>query len=880
MKPYQRILSVLAGLLVILTTAGSMAVSGAYYYVAVDLPAVDTLKSVQLQVPMRIYSRDGRLIGEFGEYRRIPLQLEQIPPIVIEAFLAAEDDRFYDHPGVDYQGLARALLTLAVTGEKRQGGSTITMQVARNYLLSRKKTYQRKIREIFLALRIERELSKPEILTLYLNKIFLGQRAYGVGAAAEVYYGKTVVDLTLAEIATIAGLPRSPSRENPVTSPERARARRAYVLRRMQELGFVEPDAAAEALEAPVATTVHGPKVEIQAPYLAEVIRREMLSRFSEEEVYTAGFSVTTTLDSRLQTAANRAIQQGLLDYDRRHGYRGPAARVDWIGTVASPGEPEAADATAADTVATAATLQTSPWDEVIRDYPQVGGLVPALVDQIDEQEAFLFLQGIGRQRLTWEGMSWARPYIDDDTTGAEPETAAEILTIGDIVYLQWSADDAWRLAQIPEVQGAIVATDPQDGALVAMTGGFDFRASKYNRAVQARRQPGSAFKPFIYSSALENGFTAATIVNDAPLVRRDPVLEDVWAPKNSSGRFYGERRLRDALVYSMNLATVRVMDAMIGRAGIREIVRYIAQFGFPNEALPRDLSLALGSAGVTPVQMAVAYAAFANGGYAVTPYVIQRIEGPNGKAIFEADPKVICEACLEHLIPESAAESPQLIFAGNVDPAALGLTEAEILGDIDPETGETIAAESLEYDFEAYFADRTITKQNAYLITDMMRDVIRRGTGRRANQLERRDLAGKTGTTNDRRDAWFAGFNGDLVAAAWVGFDQERPLGLREEGARTALPVWMYFMDEALNTVNADENRLPEPQGIVTVRINSKNGEPTTTDDPQAMFEKFRSDFLPESAGFESGRNMRLASPDRAAESDADAEDQEDPLF
>ena len=726
-------------------------------------------------------------------------------------------------------------MSLALTGEKRQGGSTITMQVARNYLLTREKTYERKVREIFLALRIERELEKQEILTLYLNKIFLGQRAYGVGAAAEVYYGKTVDALTLAEIATIAGLPQAPSLDNPVTSPDRAEARRTYVLRRMLELGTIDDEARQGALKEPIATALHGPTVEVEAPYVAEVIRQQMLRRFREEDIYTAGFSVTTTLDSRLQAAANEAIREGLLDYDRRHGYRGPAGHVDWPGDSSSASDVE---------TSTEPAGELPGWDEPIRDYPRVGGLVPALVREVGEQDATLYVQGSGLELLTWEGISWARLYVNDDQVGPEPETAGDILAAGDIVYLGWLDEGGRRLAQIPDVQGALVAADPQDGAIIALTGGFDFRASKYNRAVQARRQPGSAFKPFIYSAALESGFTLATIVNDAPLVRRDPVLEDVWAPKNSSGRFYGERRLRDALVFSMNLATVRVMDELIGRVGIRAIVRHIAQFGFPSTALPHDLSLALGSAGVTPVQMATGYASFANGGYSVKPYFIQRIHGSNGKTIYEADPRTVCGPCMEQLVPESDDTEPEIQLATEFarPPELIDVIEAS--SDEETDAEETAFADN--YDFAAFFAERIITDQNAYLVTDMMRDVIRRGTGRRARILERADLAGKTGTTNDRRDAWFAGFNGDVVTAAWVGFDQERPLGAREEGASTALPMWIRFMDEALNTVKVPENRMAQPPEIITVRIDPTTGERAGATDPGAIFEIFRPEDVP----------------------------------
>ena len=487
MKTFLRISYAAASLGLILGLAGTLAVLGAYYYVRPSLPDVETLREVKLEVPLRVYSRDGRLLRQFGERRRTPVSYEEIPEQVIQAFLAAEDDRFFEHPGVDYQGLLRASVKLMLTGERRQGGSTITMQVARNFYLDREKLYSRKLREIFLALRIERELNKQEILTLYLNKIFLGHRAYGVGAAAEVYFAKPLEELNLSEIATIAGIPQAPSVANPVSNLERAKMRRAYVLRRMRELDYIDADAHQEALRMPLESEEHGPTVDIQADYLAEMVRSEMIGRYGPE-VYTAGYKVTTTLDSRLQTAATAGLRRALFDYDTRHGYRGPVAALPWPMEIEG-GVEEA-------------------WSAVLDDYPEFGGLHLGLTIKVEDQAATVYTRDAGLVALDWEGLAWAKSYIDENTQGEAPEEALDVVQPGHIVYLAPRDETGWRLAQIPEVQGALVALDPWDGAVIAMEGGFDYSASKYNRAVQAKRQPGSSFKPFVYSAALESGLT------------------------------------------------------------------------------------------------------------------------------------------------------------------------------------------------------------------------------------------------------------------------------------------------------------------------------------------------------------------------------------
>ncbi len=757
----------------------ALAAAGAYLYVMPSLPDVESLREVRLQVPMRVYSRDGLLMAEFGEQRRVPLAIGEIPAPLQRAFLAAEDERFYEHPGVDWQGLTRAAIAVVSTGEPAQGGGTITMQVARNFFLGREKTISRKVREIFLALRIEHLLSKDEILELYLNKIFLGQRAYGVGAAAEVYFGKTVGELSLAEMALIAGLPRAPSLDNPVSNPQRARQRRAYVLRRLQETGDIDAATMQTAALEPIVSRVHGTQVRLRAPWVAEMARQELLDRFGPE-AYTAGFSVVTTIDSRLQPLSQESVRDALERYDRRHGYRGPLATLSAV-----PAEPEAA--------------------EILLDgYPEPAGLRAAIVLAVDDEGADVVVRGSGPARLPFETMLWARSYIDEDRRGPAPKNAAEVVAPGHVVLLAWR-DGQWALSQAPAVQGALLALDPRDGAIVALSGGFDFELSKFNRVMQARRQPGSAFKPFVYSAALERGLTAASVMIDAPVVYDDPGLEDTWRPRNYTGRFYGPMRLREALAQSRNLVSIRVLE----RIGVPFTIDYLRNFGFPTAALPRNLTLALGSGGITPAELTTGYATFINGGFRVTPYFIDRIYGPDQALLHRSTPAWSCPEC------------------------EYGLVRA-------PLDGATPPPDSGEPDYvQAEQPPRAIEARNAWIISSMLEDVIRRGTGTRARELGRSDLAGKTGTTNDGRDTWFAGYNGDLVATAWVGFDQERSLGRGETGASTALPMWMSFMGPALKGLPA--SRAAEPPGLVTVRVSPETGRLARAGEPGAIFETFR---------------------------------------
>jgi penicillin-binding protein 1A len=805
--------------LLMLLAAISYAALCAYVYLAPSLPDVAALRDVRLQVPLRVYSRDGRLIAQIGEYRRKPVSYEDVPQQLVQAVLATEDDRFFEHSGVDYMSLVRATANYLVYGQHSQagGGGTITMQLARNIFFTPEFTYQRKLSEIFLALRIESSFKKQEILTLYLNKIFLGQRAYGVSAAAEVYFGKSLDELTLAETATIAGLPQAPSRDNPIANPERAKLRRAYVLRRMKETDQIEESEYVAALEAPMTARLHGPATEVEAPYVAEMARAEAFDRYGED-IYTAGYKVITTIDSRLQHAANGALRLGLMEYDRRRGYRGPLGQVEIVS----------------------ATERST----LLGQYPAINLLEPALVIEVGERSARVALADDTELPMEWIGLSWARR-ASDRGLGPEPKNASEVVSTGDIVYVVRTGTTA-QLAQLPLGQSALVALDPQDGAIVALNGGFDYFVSKYNRAIQARRQPGSAFKPFIYSAALENGFTPASVVLDAPVVFDDAANEDTWRPENYSGQFYGPTRLREALTKSRNLVSVRLMRAM----GIPYTVDYLStHFGFPPDSLPRDLTLALGSLQLAPTDLAAGFATFANGGFRIKPYIVERIVDATDKVVYESQPAVVCYECERDV--GGRADSLSLLPSSNSAAFLQAADTARAARSMLPP--ERLAA-------------RGISAQNAWLLSDMMHDVVQRGTAQRAKSLNRNDLAGKTGTTNDQFDAWFCGFNAKLVAAAWVGLDEAATLGPGEEGGRTALPSWIYFMREALRGM--PQTNLPAPAGLGTVKISPDTGKLASADDPNAIFETFMEGHLPES-------------PD-PFDRDADREKskKEDPLF
>jgi penicillin-binding protein 1A len=782
--------------LIVLVPLGGLAAVAIYFYLAPTLPSTDVLKDVRMQVPLRVHARNGELIGEYGEMKRTPLAYKDIPELMIKAVLAAEDDRFFEHPGVDYQGLLRAAVHLLRTGEKGQGGSTITMQVARNFFLTPEKTYIRKLTEILLALKIDRELSKEEILELYLNKIFLGQRAYGVAVAAQTYYGKDIHQLNLAQYAMLAGLPKAPSTVNPVSNPAGAQNRRNYVLGRMLTLGFITEDEYNNARATAVTASLHVLTPDAEAPYVAEMARAWMVEHYNAD-TYTAGYKVYTTIDIRLQSAANRALRNALQAYDLRHGYRGAEAHVELAG-----------DTTFDD------------WDRALGAYGTIGGLLPALVIALEEQAAVVYQPAIGMVLIDWPGLAWARTYIDENTLGPAPATAADILKVGDVVRVELRSDCNWHLTQVPNAGAALVALRPRDGALQALAGGFDFFHSKFNRAIQAERQPGSSFKPFIYAAALDKGFTPATVVNDAPVVFEDAELESSWRPENYSGRFYGPTRLRVALTNSRNLVSIRVLRSI----GVGYTIGYLERFGFLRDKLPRDLSLSLGSGSLTPLELTRGYTVFANGGFLVEPYFIQRVEDANGLVIYEADPLQACAECeLPAAEENTAADAPP--------PAAPQVSV----------TPQVAVAPQVDAAPQVNAAPRVLDARTIYLSTSMMQDVIRHGTGRQALALGRSDLAGKTGTTNEQRDAWFTGYNHALATTTWLGFDSPRPLGNSETGARAALPMWIEFMAEALQGV--PQLPLQQPPGVVTARIDPETGEFTSGSNPNAIFEVFRSE-------------------------------------
>ena len=808
----------LGGIGAIGTTAG---VIGAYYYVQPMLPAAETIRDIPLQVPMRIFSRDGYLISEIGSRRRIPVTFDEIPLHVVQAFVAAEDRRFFEHPGIDYRGILRAFVRLAATGNASGGGgSTITQQLARDYFLNLDQTLARKITEAFLAYKIEKEFSKEQIMALFLNKMFFGQRAYGVAAAAQVFFNKSLADINAAEAATLAGVLPAPSLYNPVSGPESAKVRRGYVLRRMLALGFLDQGAFDDSMAFPLESKLHGAAIQLNAPFVAEMVRSEMLKRYGED-IYTGGYQVVTALDSRLQKAANYSLRNGLLEFTRRRGYRGPYAHVELPDDVMQSPKSE---------------WPTEIFEALKRYAP--GGLSLALVTGLSERNEANILFGDGSEAtLPWSGISWAKPFIDRETTGPAPEAVGDVLNSGDIIYVMPTTSDSWALAQVPEAQSAVVSIDPYDGAVTALSGGFDYTTSKFNRARQAYRQPGSAFKPFIYSAALEHGNTAATVVLDAPVVISSSELEAVWRPINYSGRFYGPTRMREALVRSMNLVSVRLL---LFETGIGNAVKHLEKFGFSDATLIRNGSLALGGGQASPLDMAQGYAILANGGHRVTPYVIDSIFGPAGETLYRAEPAIVCDECVREE-PAAFMTLNEPANDSGADPEALLEQMADVVLTYRPDA--TAAPELFE---GINLAPQAISPQNAFLIQDMMRDVVRRGTGIRARrELGRSDLSGKTGTSNDRRDAWFGGFNADIAAVAWVGYDDDLPLGPREEGSRTALPIWIEFARIALE--GAPEHQMPMPEGIVSVRIDRNTGCPARVGQANVMFEVFREDQVPD---------------------------------
>ncbi len=791
--------------------------SGFYLYLRPGLPPVHQLLDIKLQTPLRVYSKDNRLIAEFGEKRRAPITIEQIPTIQLQAFMAAEDSRFYEHFGVDIKGLARAAIELVSTGEIQSGGSTITMQVAKNYFLSRDRTFIRKFNEILLALQIERELDKNRILELYLNKIYLGNRAYGIAAAAQVYYNKPVSELSLAQMAMLAGLPKAPSAFNPLANPDRAMIRRNWILGRMRDLGYITPDAHELAVSAPITASYNSTETEVDADYVAEMARSEMVRRFGED-AYTDGYTVTLTVDGKKQQVATEALRDGLEAYDRRHGFRGPIGQIDQE------------------------TLAESEPSDLILNYPRVESLLPAIVTEVDDESGKVAVHArrIGPATMTFETMTWARRYKTENLTGPEPEKPSDVVAPGDVIYVRAQnpdpastepeangnespneqseqlAEASVALAQIPRVEGALISLKAKTGAIEALSGGYSFGQSKYNRAIQARRQPGSTFKPFLYLSALESGMTPATIYNDAPIVFDDSELETAWRPQNSSGQFYGPTRLREALYRSRNLVSIRLLRDL----GIQNTLDYLAQLEIPVENMPDDLSLSLGSGQLTPMELARGMAVIANGGYDVEPYLIETITDFSGETIYQAPETVLCDKDCD----DDTAQEPSGEQEGS------------------PNTVANVS-ETSEDSPEVRVMPRLADERSVFILHSMMQDVIRRGTGRRALALGRDDIAGKTGTTNEQKDTWFAGFNHEVATTTWVGFDQPAPLGRREFGASTALPIWLDYMKVALE--EAPSSFMPRPNGIVNIRINPETGQRARPGE-DGIFEVFREEDAP----------------------------------
>ncbi|MFV1982640.1 MAG: penicillin-binding protein 1A [Thiohalomonadales bacterium] len=877
-----------------LTILGVITLFILYLVITPRLPSVATLKDVRLQVPLRVYTRQGDLIAEFGEVKRQPLQYNEFPSIFIQSILAAEDDRFFIHPGVDYKGILRAAFKVLTTGERSQGGSTITMQVARNFFLSREKTYTRKLNEIFLALKIEKELTKKEILELYLNKIYLGKRAYGFSAAAQVYYGMTLDELSLAQIAMLAGLPKAPSRYNPIANPVRATQRRDHILRRMFfDLDFIIEPQYKNAIETIDDSKIHGQSIDVHARYVAEMVRKEMVERFGPE-TYVDGYSVYTTIDSRLQHVANTALRSALLAYDRRHGYRGIESHSEDVSRYITEVDENSTSVESNDD-----RDVFELWDAALDDYSSVGDMQPAVVIAVYEKEVYARTKDGNITYMPWEQLEWARSYIDDDTRGPAILNAADILQEGDVIYNFPAKKGCSWLAKNPTVSGAMVSLRPNDGAIESLVGGFNYYQSKFNRVVQAKRQPGSSFKPFIYTAALDKGFTAATMINDAPVVFDAPGLEDTWRPENYSGRFYGPTRLRQALIKSRNLVSIRLLRDI----GIGYAARYLKRFGFSRETIPRDLSLALGSGTITPLEMAKAYATFANGGFQIKPYFIDYIIGSNHELISRSSPDTVCVECEdleeEEILTETENATTVTVVSDellqekntdeNIDDIDNNLNEDIVNPELNQETveqeqlveqqenldssesEETTQTTSdeleeevtvVEFDYsdltseqinegpyEVVLAKRILSPQVSFLMNTMLRDVIRFGTGRRARVLGRTDLSGKTGTTNDQQDAWFTGFNSDVVTISWVGFDNPKPLGNRETGARAALPMWIDYMRESLR--GKPESSLEQPPGLLSVRIDAKTGLPSNINSETTLFEYFRESHAPRSDNY-----------------------------
>ena len=748
-----------------------------YLYIAPSLPKMTTLKKAPLLKPLQVYSADNELIAEYGGKLSVPVEYKQIPKPFISAFLAAEDSSFFEHSGISFKGLGRAVSETITGSNVQTGGSTITMQVAKNYYLTPERTLKRKLTEIFLARKIEQNLTKEEILTLYVNKIFLGKNAYGIAAAAKIYYNKNLDQLSIAQMAMIAGLPKAPSKYNPVVNPTRALERRNWILGRMLQLGYINQTQYKQAIAEPVNLDMPERGINNKYPYVGEMVRSELVEKFGEQAI-DSGYKVYTTINSQRQAFAEQSVQEGLEAYDRRHGWRGAEAH-----------------------------------DKPLSDFIPYANTYPAKVVKVEKNSFEALMQDGSTVTVPWSGMSWAAPYRNANSIGPAPRTAAQIVKINDIIRLRPNDNKtSWALVQIPKAQGQLIALNPNNGAIEAIVGGYNFYQSKFNRALQGWRQPGSTIKPFVYALALERGMTPYSMVNDSP------ITIGKWSPKNSDGRYLGMIPLRRALYLSRNTVSVRLLQTV----GIERTRQLLMDFGLHENQIPRNYTIALGTPQVLPIQMATGYATFANGGYRIQPHFIDRIEDAYGKVIYQSNPEYACISCINQNDEETASAEPV-----TPDDEVINVTNQTL-----PEEKQLAQLELDETKSQYRQAQRILKSSSAYDMANILRDVIQHGTGRAALRIGRDDIGGKTGTTNDAKDAWFAGFNGKLVTVAWVGFDQPTTLGRREYGGVAALPIWTNFMGNALKGtpaawVHFDKNAKAPANRNQTITI----GEPVQTD-------------------------------------------------
>ena len=820
-KTFIRLLSALLAF----SLAGILAIAALILYFLPQLPATEDIMQIQLSVPLRIYASNSELIAEYGEKRRLPISIDDTPQDLLNAILASEDANFYSHSGVDFTGILRAILANFQTGGHSQGASTVTMQVARNYFLTREKTYTRKFTEVLLAFKLEKQLEKKQILELYVNKIFLGHRSYGFGAAAQVYYGKPVNELNLAQLAMLAGLPKAPSSNNPVSNPERAITRRNYVLGRMLKLGFISREQYNSALSSPVTAKKHATNPDLHAPYIAGMVRDYMVENYGEEETYTSGYNVYTSINADFQRAANDALFKGLITYDERHGFRGAIGHVE-----------------------VDKNSDQDSLDQQLSEYHSVGELLPAIILSTNNNLISAYSSNEKIIEIEKENYKWARKYKDANTRGSAPKNASDVVSVGDIVYIRKNEKEAWRLSQLPTVEGALVSLKPEDGAVLALSGGFNFFASKFNRATQARRQPGSNIKPFIYSAALDNGFSLGSMISGAPVVVKDNAFGSAWRPENYSKKFFGLTRMREALKRSLNLVSIRLLRSV----GVDKTRQHLQKFGFKAENLPDNLSLALGTASLLPIEVARAYAVLANGGFLIEPYFIERIEDSAHEIIFQAKPLTACALCpspLELIVktdkPDQDADLTAVSTGIEISPP-VNIADTPVR---DNNSDETPAPDHAPW---------AVSRENAFLMTSMLQEVIRSGTGRKARSLGRSDIGGKTGTTNDQQDAWFSGFGPGVETTVYIGFDTPAPMGRKEVGGRAALPVWIDYMAVALKGV--PEKLADIPAGIAPVYISKKTGKQVHQGHPEAMLEYF---MLGQEPDQNKGTNGDLSNPD-----------------